>query len=121
MPIEGVLSHVKRFIVGDPIPSDLAYHERFSRVTGLAVLSSDALSSVAYASFHLKDRTTPANGQRNVPWGTGDTPLVQILQTVQKNRWKMPATIEVEYDVPAGSDAVREVVKCREFCKRALA
>src|SRR5262249_44971198 len=35
---------------GQPIPSHLAHHERLSRVTGLAVLSSDALSSVAYAT-----------------------------------------------------------------------
>jgi hypothetical protein len=33
----------------------------------------------------------------------------------------MPATIELEYDVPAGSDAVREVKKCVAFCKAALA
>jgi sugar phosphate isomerase/epimerase len=72
------------------------------------------------ASFHLKDRTTPANGQKNLPWGTGDTPLREILRTVQKNRWTMPVAIELEYDVPAGSDAVREVVKCLNFCKRAL-
>lgn len=73
------------------------------------------------ASFHLKDRTTPANGQQNLPWGTGGTPLRQILRTVQTNRWTMPAAIELEYDVPAGSDAVKEVVKCLDFCKRALA
>src|SRR5882672_10676335 len=41
---------LKRFLVGQPIPSHLAHHERLSRVTGLAVLSSDALSSVAYAT-----------------------------------------------------------------------
>jgi len=41
---------LKRFLVGKPIPSSLAHHERLSRVTGLAVLSSDALSSVAYAT-----------------------------------------------------------------------
>src|SRR3984893_725481 len=41
---------LKRFLVGKPIPSHLAQHERLSRVTGLAVLSSDALSSVAYAT-----------------------------------------------------------------------
>jgi amino acid transporter len=41
---------LKRLLVGKPIPSHLAHHERFSRVTGLAVLSSDALSSVAYAT-----------------------------------------------------------------------
>src|ERR1700716_765940 len=41
---------IKRFLVGQPIPSPRAHHERLSRVTGLAVLSSDALSSVAYAT-----------------------------------------------------------------------
>ena len=41
---------LKRLLVGEPIPSHLAHHERLSRVTGLAVLSSDALSSVAYAT-----------------------------------------------------------------------
>jgi amino acid transporter len=41
---------IKRVLVGKPIPSHLAQHERLSRVTGLAVLSSDALSSVAYAT-----------------------------------------------------------------------
>jgi sugar phosphate isomerase/epimerase len=73
------------------------------------------------ASFHLKDRTTPAHGQKNVPWGTGDTPLKALLQTVKKNKWTMPATIEVEYEVPPGSDAVKEVKKCLDYCKDALA
>ncbi len=48
---EGSLgAQVKRLIVGKPIPSHLAHHERLSRPVGLAVLSSDALSSVAYAT-----------------------------------------------------------------------
>jgi len=41
---------LKRLLLGKPIPSSLAHHERLSRITGLAVLSSDALSSVAYAT-----------------------------------------------------------------------
>lgn len=44
---------LKRLFVGRPIPSHLAHHERFSRLTGLAVLSSDALSSVAYATEEI--------------------------------------------------------------------
>ncbi|PYR57195.1 MAG: amino acid permease [Acidobacteria bacterium] len=48
-----MLSQFKRFVVGKPIPSHLAQHERLSRVTGLAVLSSDALSSVAYATEEI--------------------------------------------------------------------
>ena len=75
---------------GDPVEFLTKFHDRI-------------------ASFHLKDRTTPANGQKNLPWGTGDTPLKALLQTVKKNRWSMPATIELEYDVPEGSDAVKEV------------
>lgn len=53
MPAEGVLSQIKAFVVGRPIPSHLAHHERLSRVTGLAVLSSDPLSSVAYATEEI--------------------------------------------------------------------
>ena len=50
MPEESSFPTLKRLLVGKPIPSHLAHHERLSRVTGLAVLSSDALSSVAYAT-----------------------------------------------------------------------
>ena len=45
-----VLGSLKQLLVGKPIPSHLAHHERLSKVTGLAVLSSDPLSSVAYAT-----------------------------------------------------------------------
>jgi sugar phosphate isomerase/epimerase len=72
------------------------------------------------ASFHLKDRTTPEHGEKNLPWGTGDTPIKEILQLVKNNGWKMPATIELEYDVPPGSDAVKEVQKCLAYCRAAL-
>ena len=73
------------------------------------------------ASVHLKDRTTPAHGAKNLPWGTGDTPLTEILQLMKRERYTFPASIELEYDVPPGSDAVKEVTACLEFCKRALA
>jgi amino acid transporter len=53
VPEEGLLSQVKRLIVGEPIPSHLAHHQRLSRFTGLAVLSSDPLSSVAYATEEI--------------------------------------------------------------------
>ena len=72
------------------------------------------------SSVHLKDRTTPANGQKNLPWGTGDTPLKEILLTMKRDRHAYPAAIELEYEVPAGSDAVKETAKCLDFCKAAL-
>jgi sugar phosphate isomerase/epimerase len=73
------------------------------------------------SSVHLKDRTTPAKGQGNLPWGTGDTPIKEILHTMKRERHTYPASIELEYDVPAGSDAVKETAKCLAFCKAALA
>ena len=73
------------------------------------------------SSVHLKDRTTPAHGQGNVPWGTGDTPIKEILLTMQRDRHAYPAAIELEYPVPSGSDAVKETAKCLDFCKAALA
>ena len=47
------LGAVKRVLLGRPIPSRLAHHERLSKTTGLAVLSSDPLSSVAYATEEI--------------------------------------------------------------------
>jgi sugar phosphate isomerase/epimerase len=72
-------------------------------------------------SLHLKDRTSPAHCELNLPWGQGETPIAEILTTIRKNKWKFPATIELEYQIPAGSDAVLEVKKCVEFCRKALA
>jgi len=70
-------------------------------------------------SMHLKDRKFH-NGP-NMPWGQGDTPIKDVLALMKKEGYKFPATIEQEYDIPAGSDAVKEVMKCREFAKEALA
>ncbi len=47
------LGNVKRVLLGRPIPSRLAHHERLTKTTGLAVLSSDPLSSVAYATEEI--------------------------------------------------------------------
>jgi amino acid transporter len=41
---------VKRFLVGAPISTAMAHHERINNKTALAVFSSDALSSVAYST-----------------------------------------------------------------------
>ena len=71
-------------------------------------------------SMHLKDRRSPANGQANVPWGEGDTPIADILCLMRKNKYKFPGTIELEYPVPEGSDAVKEVARCVEYCRKAL-
>ena len=45
-----VVSTVKRVLIGAPIASAQAEHERLTKFKALAVLSSDAISSVAYAT-----------------------------------------------------------------------
>ena len=40
---------------------------------------------------------------------------------MRKEKWTFPADIELEYQVPEGSNAVAEVAKCVQFCKNALA
>lgn len=44
---------IKRTLIGLPISSEQAMHERLTNVKALAVLSSDALSSVAYATEEI--------------------------------------------------------------------
>ena len=73
------------------------------------------------ASFHLKDRTLPEHCSLTVPFGRGQGQVKEILQLMRKNRWTFPATVELEYPVPAGSDAPQEVKKCVEFARQALA
>jgi hypothetical protein len=47
--------------------------------------------------------------------------VTEVLQYMKKNRLTFPADIELEYPVPKDSDAVREVARCVQFCKEALA
>jgi sugar phosphate isomerase/epimerase len=73
------------------------------------------------ASMHLKDRKKATSGGANLPWGQGETPIKEILQVMRQEKYKFPASIELEYQIPEGSDAVVEVSKCVQFCKNALA
>lgn len=81
------------------------------------------------ASLHLKDRKGPAPGGPaeapgaggpNMPWGQGETPLVDILRLMKKNTYTFPATVEYEYQTPEGSDVLTEIKKCLDYCRRAL-
>jgi sugar phosphate isomerase/epimerase len=66
-------------------------------------------------TLHIKDRKRDQG--ENVPFGEGDTPIKPVLELLMKNRWKIPANIEYEYN---GADTVAEVKRCFEFCKKAL-
>jgi sugar phosphate isomerase/epimerase len=73
------------------------------------------------ASIHLKDRKKASNGGANLAWGQGETPIKEILTLMRHEKYKFPASIELEYQIPEGSDAVVETSKCVQFCKNALA
>ncbi|HRO48494.1 TIM barrel protein, partial [Agriterribacter sp.] len=71
-------------------------------------------------SLHIKDRKTKENGGANLPWGQGDTPLKEILNLLKEKKYNIPASIELEYEIPEGSDAVKETQKCLAYAKHAL-
>jgi sugar phosphate isomerase/epimerase len=74
------------------------------------------------ASLHVKDKTGPkaSDPNKNQQFGKGDTPVIEILQLVQKNKWPITCDIELEYTLPQGSDALKEVTKCVDYCRAAL-
>jgi sugar phosphate isomerase/epimerase len=68
-------------------------------------------------NLHLKDRRK--NQGDNVAWGTGDTPIREVLQLLKKERWPIRAYIEYEHKGEVG--AIEEVKKCFAFARSALA
>jgi amino acid transporter len=48
-----VLQRFKHFLLGNPIPTASEVHQRLNKIRALAVFSSDALSSVAYATEEI--------------------------------------------------------------------
>jgi sugar phosphate isomerase/epimerase len=75
------------------------------------------------SNVHIKDKTGPKSDppDTNMPWGKGETPIADILLLIKKNQWPINIDVELEYDIPQGSDAVKEVKKCVEYCKDILA
>jgi hypothetical protein len=50
---KNVAAELKRFIIGRALRTEQAAHERLTKKTALAVFSSDALSSTAYATEEI--------------------------------------------------------------------
>lgn len=102
-PYNAINLDVGHYVAGtneSPVPLIKKYHDRI-------------------LNLHLKDRKK--NNGDNMPWGQGDTPLREILQLMKTEGYKFMGTIELEYPIPNGSDAVQEVQKCIDFCRDALA
>src|SRR4051812_35408380 len=44
---------LRRILIGRPIPTERAHHERLNNVQALAIFASDAISSTAYATQEI--------------------------------------------------------------------
>ena len=95
------IGHYVAALGTSPIPVIRKYHDRISHL-------------------HLKDRKTPENGQDNVAWGTGDTPIGEVLRLLRDESYSIPAMIELEYPIPEGSSVMEEMAKCADYCREAL-
>jgi sugar phosphate isomerase/epimerase len=93
---------IGHFVAGhstSPVPFLREHHDRITHV-------------------HIKDRKT--NHGPNMPFGEGDTPIVEVLQLIRDNRWNIQATIEFEYPIPEGSDRMTEIGRALAYCRKAL-
>jgi sugar phosphate isomerase/epimerase len=71
-------------------------------------------------NLHIKDRKKN-HGPNVAVWGTGDTPMKEVLQLLKKEKYPIPANLELEYPIPEGSDIVAEAKKCLAYVKSCLA
>jgi sugar phosphate isomerase/epimerase len=70
-------------------------------------------------TLHIKDRQKGLGPQSpTVKFGTGGTPIREVLQLLKRRKYRIPANIEHEIK---GQDAVEGVRESLDYCKRALA
>lgn len=67
-------------------------------------------------NLHVKDRKKHQGD--NVPWGTGDTPIREVLTWLQRR--KSPIRAYIEYEYAGGRGAVAEVNACADFARQVL-
>ena len=73
-------------------------------------------------SIHIKDKTGPKNAtpNTNMQFGQGETPIADVLLLLKKEKWPIRVDVELEYKIPEGSDAAKEVKKCIDYMRNIL-
>jgi len=73
-------------------------------------------------SIHIKDKTGPkhATPNANKPFGEGETPVADVLLLLKKEKWPIRVDLELEYRIPEGSDAAKEVKICIDYMRNIL-
>ncbi len=70
-------------------------------------------------TLHIKDRKKALGpSSPTVKFGTGDTPIKEVLQLLKTKKYRIPANIEHEIRGEAAIEGVRESL---DYCKKALA
>lgn len=105
-PYNGINLDIGHFMSANkisPIPFMHKYHDKITHI-------------------HVKDMTvSPDKAGVPVAFGTGNVPIIEVLQLMKSEKWKFQAAIEYEVrEVPAGSTRPAEWAKCVEYCKKAL-
>jgi hypothetical protein len=74
------------------------------------------------SNIHIKDKTGPKNKipNTNTQFGQGETPIADILLLLKKEKWPIYVDVEMEYKIPEGSDASKEVKKCIDYMRNIL-
>ncbi len=101
-PYNGINLDIGHFVAGNsksPIEFMKKHHDKITHI-------------------HIKDKKMHEGP--NTPFGQGDTPIVEVLQLMKKEKWTFQGTIEYEYATPADSDVLTEIGKCVEYCRKAL-
>src|SRR6266508_6156012 len=75
-------STVKRVLVGPPLATSASAHERVSKVVGLAIFSSDAVASSAFATEQILHVLVPVAGIAAIGYLTPMSLLVVALLAV---------------------------------------
>jgi amino acid transporter len=75
-------STLKRFLVGRPLATSASAHERVSKVVGLAIFSSDAVASSAFATQEILHVLVPVAGMAAIGYLTPMSLLVVALLAI---------------------------------------
>src|SRR3990167_2102741 len=81
---------LKRWLVGDPLKTTQAAHERLSKTLALAIFSSNAISSVAYATEEIL--------------------LVLILAGTAAVAWSIPISLAIVFLVGVLTLSYRQII-----------
>ena len=110
MPEEGLLAQFKRFVVGKPIPSHLAHHERLSRVTGLAVLGWPRQRAIDFLvdNAGLDPAFAASEVDRYCAWPGQATSYMLGQLEIRRLRTEAERALGSRFDVRAFHDAVLE-------------